>query len=137
MQNLPEAIVATMALFERQDGAIAPFLADDVVLKPPTYWRNWSGRPAVSRVLDFAARNLDALRYVRCFQEGEHHLLQFDASIAGMTLCGVDAVTLNADGMIAEFEIFARPPNAVVELSKRMLRSIHNDPFFERYKTDT
>lgn len=136
MQLLPDAIAATMALFEKRDhAAIANFLADDIELKPPTYWKTWTGKPAVSRLLGFAAENIDELRYVRQFHQGHHHVLQFEASVGGMALSGVDVLTLDGDGMIKEFEIFARPPNSVLELSKRMLASLQRDPFFATYQT--
>ena len=131
MQDLPEAIVAVMALFEKRGpAAIANFLADSIELKPPTYWKTWTGKPAVSRLLGFAAQNIDDLRYVRQFRQGDHYVLQFEASVSGMALSGVDVLALDGAGMIKEFEIFARPPNSVLELSKRMHASLQRDPFF-------
>jgi len=127
----PLAITAVEALFEKTPGpSVGPLLSDEVVLKPPTYWKVWRGKNLVSRLLPLAAGNIDKLRYVRRFQMENCYALQFEAKIAGLTFSGVDIVTLNDDGRICEIEIVARPPNAMLELSKRMAVAIAADPFF-------
>lgn len=128
-----EAIEAVEALFERrEDDGIDALLHDDIVLKPPTYWKTWRGKAAVARLLRFAAFNIDKLHYVRRFESGDHVALQFEAEIAGMEFSGVDLLTLAHDGRIAEFEIVARPPKAILELSRRMGASLGADPFFAK-----
>ena len=105
-------------------------LRDDVRLKPPTYWKTWQGVEPVRRLLGFAANNIDQLIYTHIYWDGPHAAFQFTATVGGCELSGVDLVTLDEAGRIAEIEIVARPPKAVAFLGERMSASLRQDPFF-------
>lgn len=128
-----ETLAAIRRLFEGKDeSALAGRLRPDVVLKPPTYWKAWTGERYVSRLLVYAARNLEHLHYSRQLSDGEVHGLYFEADVGGLNMAGIDLVRLDAAGLICEFEIIARPPNAVQALSQRMGASIAADPVFAK-----
>lgn len=126
------ALQAFKTLFEAKSSpALDALLADDVVLKPPTYAKAWTGKPRVAALLGYAAANIDRLSYVRVYPADPHYALYFEAEIGGIAFTGLDLVSFDAHGRIAEIEIVARPPKAVAELSKRMGASIANDPLFQ------
>jgi len=127
----PHLEAAIKALFENREAAAAvALLRDDVRLKPPTYLKTWEGIEPVRRLLGFAANNIDKLTYTRIYWDGPHAAFQFIATVGGYELSGVDLVTLDDAGRIAEIEIVARPPRAVALLGERMGASLQQDPFF-------
>lgn len=128
-----EAIEAFEAAFaHREFAALDSALTPDVVLKPPTYWKDWVGAPRVARLVRHAAASIDRLVYVRRFVEGAHAALQFEAGIGPYAFTGMDILTLAPDGRIAAIEIVARPPKAIALLSERMGAAIAGDPAFAR-----
>ena len=42
----------------------------------------------------------------------------------GKTLDGIDLVSVDADGLITDFAVLARPPNAVAALKDEMMRRV-------------
>ncbi len=125
------AIEVFEAVFARRHAqGLDDVLAAEVILKPPTYWKVWRGRPRVARLLQHAAASIDHLQYVRRYADGRHAALQFEARIGRYDFSGVDALTIGDDGLIAEIEIFARPPKAVALLSERMGAALAADPLF-------
>jgi len=132
-ESQARAEAAIHDLFERRSGdAIAPLLAPDVRLKPPTYWKTWEGVEHVRRLLGFAANNIDGLRYAKVYWNGRHGAFQFVAKIGDLDITGVDLVVLNDAGQIEEIEIVARPPKAIAKLGERMGASLAADPFFSK-----
>ena len=125
----PQAITTVRALFAgRQAVDIAAVLAEDVELRPPTYGKSWHGRPLVSHLLGFAAASFDALEYTDMLEAGGLHMLRFQAQLGDLAMSGVDLVRLDAQGRIAVFEIFSRPPNAALLLLDRMTAHVRQSP---------
>jgi hypothetical protein len=63
-------------------------------------------------------------RYVRKIKEGHDALLEFETTIAGKYVNGVDLITCDDDGRIVNFKVMIRPlqaVNAVHEQMKAML----------------
>lgn len=113
-------------------GTLDAMLAEDLILKPPTYWKPWRGRAPVTRLLCFAASNIDRLVYRRIFWKGDHAAFQFDAEIGGIAFSGVDFFSFDADGRVVQVEIMARPPKAIALIGERMGASVAADPFFSK-----
>ncbi len=126
-----KAEAAVTRLFVHKDlDAVTPWLAEGVVLRPPTYAKPWRGKPAVSRLLGFAAQNIDAFAYVRIYWSGASAAFRFSGQVGGFEMSGVDFFDFDAEGRIVEIEIAARPPKAITALGERMGRSVQADPFF-------
>jgi hypothetical protein len=122
------AIDAVRELFEHGSFvSIESFLHQDVELRPPTYGKAWRGRRLVGQLLRYAASSLKTLRYTDQVSADGLHILRFDAHIAEYTLSGVDVVRLDALGMIVQFEIFARPPKAVLALRDAMALHVRSN----------
>jgi hypothetical protein len=109
---------------------LTAWLADDVVLRPPTYAKPWRGKPAVSRLLDFAAANIEAFAYQRIYWTGASAAFRFTGKVGDIDISGVDFFDFDAEGRIVDIEIAARPPKAVAALGERMGTSVQSDPFF-------
>lgn len=95
-------------------------LADDVEFRPPTYWSARRGKLEVMLILGTVAGVFEDFRYEREWVDGDDWALEFTASVDGLVLKGVDLIRLDAHGKIAEFEVVARPPNAVAALRAAM-----------------
>lgn len=126
------ALNAFKALFETKSSlGLEAILADNIVLKPPTYAKAWNGKARVVALLGYAAANIDRLSYTRLYSADLHYALYFEAEIGGIPFTGIDLLSFDGVGRISEIEIEARPPKAVAELSKRMGTSIQDDPLFQ------
>ena len=66
-------------------------------------------------------------RYVRQVREGHDAVLEFETTLAGKYVNGVDLITCNDDGRIVDFKVMIRPlqaVNAVHEQMRAMLESM-------------
>ena len=132
MTDLPPVVIAFRELFVAGFGSIDDhLLAPDVILRPPTYGKEWSGQALVSRLLTFAADALGGLVYTDFWSAGDRHVLRFEGAIDGIPMSGVDIVEV-ADGRITCIEIFARPPKAVLALRDAMGTRVAGDPAMTR-----
>lgn len=128
----PAAIAAFQSFFERASLEIAPWLSDDVELRPPTYGKAWAGKSLVCRLLEFASAEFDGLVYTDGWCNGERYALRFEGGVGDKRIAGVDIVHLDRTNRIALIEIFARPPGAVLALRDRMGTHVAKDPMTAR-----
>lgn len=116
-----------------KDG-IAPLLAEDVKFLPPTYWKTWTGRDAVAAVLGHVGQVFTDFRYRRIVGEGKDWALEFQCKVEGLDAVGVDLITLDDNGLIAEFEVVMRPHKSVGALREAMNARVMKDPAFLKFK---
>jgi hypothetical protein len=101
-------------------GLLDDLLADDVVFRAPTYWTPRHGKLEVALVLGTVATVFEGFRYEREWTDGPDWALEFVARVGNLEIKGVDLIRLDADGHSAEFEVVARPANAVAALGEAM-----------------
>lgn len=58
--------------------------------------------------------------YVKVVASGDHAVLEFETTMGGTYVNGVDIITFDADGKIVEFKVMIRPLQAVNEVHARM-----------------
>lgn len=116
-----------------EDSAIASLMTEKVRFLPPTYWAVWEGRDAVAAVLGHVGQVFSDFRYRRVMGAGRDWALEFQCRIDDLDAVGVDLITLNEDGLIAEFEVVMRPLKSVAALREAMNSRVATDPRFERY----
>jgi len=122
------AVEAARRQFEgREKGALDGSLSDAVELRPPTYGKSWRGKALVSRLLGFAAEAMTGFRYTDVVGDERLHILRFEANVGDERISGVDVVRCDPEGRIVEFEIFARPPKAVLALRDAMGVRVQSD----------
>jgi len=59
-------------------------------------------------------------RYVKVVADGHHAVLEFETTMDGTYVNGVDIITFDADGKIVDFKVMVRPLRAVNEVHARM-----------------
>ena len=123
------AIQAARSLFEAGEaGVIDSWLDPAVELRPPTYGKSWHGQSLVARLLGFAADAMTDFRYTDIVGEQGLHVMRFEARIDDGAISGVDILRCNEAGAVTQFEIFARPPKAVLALRDAMGARVAADP---------
>jgi hypothetical protein len=110
--------------------AIAPLLSPEVRFLPPTYWAVWQGRAAVAAVLGHVGQVFSDFHYRRVMGEGADWALEFRCKVGDLDAVGVDLITLDADGLIAGFEVAMRPLKSVAALREAMNAAVKTDARF-------
>ena len=105
-------------------------LDQNVVFKPPTYWKEWQGRDVVARILTHVGSVFKNLEYKRVLCNSSDYFLEFSCNIGELDATGVDMITLNEQGLIENFEVVMRPYKSVGELRNSMALLTSSDPFF-------
>ncbi|MFA9201448.1 MAG: nuclear transport factor 2 family protein [Cypionkella sp.] len=94
---------------------LAAIIREDAVFHSPVVHTPQEGRDKVVAYLAAAGvvLNTDSFRYVREFAEGPHALLEFVTELGGIHINGVDIITFDEAGMIADFKVMVRPLKAI------------------------
>jgi hypothetical protein len=95
-------------------------LREDVVLHSPVLFRGFEGREAVGMVLTHVAGVLEGLTYVdEAVGEGTV-VLRFKAMVGELELEGIDYLTLDEEGRVADLTVFMRPMKALTAFNAQM-----------------
>ena|SRR5215213_1483216 len=95
-------------------------LSDDVVLHSPVLFRGFEGREAVGMVLSHVAGVLEDLTYTDEAVGERTVVLRFEAKVGERELEGVDYLTLDEDGRVADLTVFMRPLSALTAFNAEM-----------------
>ena len=116
------------------ESLIHDLLAEDVTFRPPTYWATWTGRAPVAAVLGHVGQVFSDFRYRRFMGEGNDWALEFQCKVGDLDAVGVDLITLNEDGLIADFEVVMRPFKTVGALREAMNARVMTDARFLKFR---
>ena len=103
---------------------------ENIIFKPPTYWKEWQGKEVVARILSHVGSIFQNLEYQRVLCNDSDYFLEFNCKIGQLDATGIDMISLNSKGLIETFEVVMRPYKSVGELRKSMTLLTSNDPFF-------
>ena len=96
-------------------------LAQDCVFYSPVVHTPQEGRELTKLYLSGALMVFnDSFRYVKQVVTAEHAVLEFECSVDGILINGVDIMTFNAEGKIEEFKVMVRPLKAMNLLHAKM-----------------
>ena len=95
-------------------------LREDVVLHSPILFRGFEGREIVGQVLTHVAATLKDLTYVDELAGERSVCLRFKAKVGELELEGIDYLTLDEDGRVADLTVFMRPLKAVNTFNEQM-----------------
>jgi hypothetical protein len=95
-------------------------LREDVVLHSPVLFRGFEGREAVGIVLSHVAGVLEDLVYTDEATGDGTVVLRFKAKVGELELEGIDHLTLDEDGNVADLTVFMRPMSALTAFNERM-----------------
>jgi hypothetical protein len=62
----------------------------------------------------------DSFRYTKEVVNDEHAVLEFECTVDGILINGVDIISFNEDGLICEFRVMVRPLKAMQMLHGKM-----------------
>lgn len=113
-------------------GGLDSLLDDDVVFYSPIVYTPQRGKAVTTRYLSAAGVALPGgepstgaaggseFRYTKQVLDGSHAVLEFETSIEGTYVNGVDIITCNDRGLISEFRVMIRPLQAVNLVHRQM-----------------
>ncbi len=116
------------------ENLIHELLAEDVRFSPPTYYSTWTGREPVAAVLGHVGQVFSDFQYRRVMGVGNDWALEFQCKVGELNAVGVDLITLNAEGLIQEFEVAMRPYKTIGALREAMMARVTTDPRFLKFK---
>ena len=110
--------------------ALDALLAEQVVFLSPVVHTPQVGKAIVSAYLRAALQLLRVadFRYVRELVGAHDALLEFEATIDGVQVNGVDLIRWDAAGRISEFKVMLRPLKAVNLVHQRMAEALQAAP---------
>jgi hypothetical protein len=100
--------------------AMVATLRADVELHSPVLFRGFEGRETVSMVLTHVAGVLEDLTYVDEAVGAGSVVLRFKAKVGDLELEGIDYLTLDGEGRVADLTVFMRPMSALTAFNAQM-----------------
>jgi ketosteroid isomerase-like protein len=117
-------------LQDRDPEVLDGLLADDVVFHSPVVFTPQEGKAVTTRYLQAAAVALagegpeGAFRYTKQVLSGDTAVLEFETTVAGKYVNGVDVVRCDDAGRIVEFRVMVRPLQAIQAVHEQMGRRL-------------
>ena len=117
------------------DGGFDALLHPDCVFLSPVVFTPQEGREITKVYLSAAGGTLGGdsdvetkatssgsgeFGYIKTILQGHHAMLEFETTVAGKYVNGVDIITCDDDGMITEFKVMLRPQRAVEVVRESM-----------------
>ena len=101
---------------------LADLLADDVVFYSPVVFTPQRGKDITLLYLQGAAQVLNAggFTYTKEVIAGDTAVLEFETTVDGKLVNGVDIITANEQGQILEFRVMLRPLQAINLVHQKM-----------------
>lgn len=112
----------------RDPVALADLLADEVVFHSPVVHTPQAGKALTTMYLAAAIRVFGdpSFRYVREIA-GEHDaVLEFELTLDGVQINGVDMLRWNAQGRIVDFKVMLRPLKAIHLIQQKMAAELQS-----------
>jgi hypothetical protein len=117
-------------------GGLDDLLADDVVFYSPIVFTPQEGKEVTTLYLSAAGQALPGeassgesgsgggFRYTKEVLAGETAVLEFETTVEGRYVNGVDIIRCDDEGRIVEFRVMIRPLQAVNAVHRRMAATI-------------
>tara|TARA_Y100001001_G_C7965863_1_gene294166 strand:+ start:622 stop:1056 length:435 start_codon:yes stop_codon:yes gene_type:complete len=126
----------------RGESAFEDLLHEDCVFWSPVLFRPMEGRDLTALYLRaayqvFPGDGADAtdstdgpsgFRYTKRVLDGNHAVLEFETTMDGVSVNGVDIITCDDDGLITEFKVMVRPRKAVEKVQAQMAAMLEQMP---------
>ena len=109
-------------------GGLGELLADEVVFYSPVVYTPQRGKAITAQYLAAASRTLaaggteGAFRYTKQVLSGDTAVLEFETSVEGKYVNGVDIVRCDDAGRIVEFRVMMRPLQGIHAVHEQMGR---------------
>lgn len=115
-------------LRERDASALGALLAENVVFYSPVVYTPQRGRAKAMMILAAALQVFGnpTFRYVRTLRGSSDAVLEFEVTIDGIEVNGVDMIGWDDDGRIIDFKVMLRPLQAVNLVHRRMAEQLQS-----------
>jgi len=106
--------------------ALGALLADDVVFYSPVVYTPQRGKDLTTMYLHAAAQTLPgdpaggAFHYTKQVLAGDVAVLEFETTVDGKYVNGIDIIRCDDSGRIVEFRVMIRPLQAINAVHERM-----------------
>lgn len=123
----PPTIAAWHRVLQADDSqGLLDLLADDVVFQSPVVHTPQAGKAITIKYLEAAKRVLNngSFRYVNEWFGENSAVLEFETTVDGILINGVDLIAWNEAGKIVRFKVMVRPLKAINLLHQLMLRAL-------------
>lgn len=127
--STPAPIEAWHQLVQSSDAAaLARLLADDVVFESPVVHTPQAGKAITLAYLSAAMQVLNntSFRYRNQWFGAQSAVLEFESTVEGIVINGVDMISWNDAGQINHFKVMVRPLKAVNKLHELMARRLQS-----------
>ena len=110
-------------------GGLDELLADEVVFYSPVVYTPQRGKAVTTQYLAAASQALaggdgGAFRYTKEVLAGDTAVLEFETSVDGRYVNGVDIIRCDGAGRIVEFRVMIRPLQAIQAVHEQMGRQL-------------
>jgi SnoaL-like domain len=118
----PAPVLAWHSIAASRDASgLADLIADDCVFRSPAVHTPQEGKAITTAYLTAAMAVLGpTLTYVREWHGDDSAVLEFTASLDGLTVHGVDMLTWDASGQLVDFTVMVRPFKGLTKLMELM-----------------
>ena len=104
-------------------------LDDDEVFYSPVVYTPQRGKPMTTQYLEAASRTLaggaaGAFRYTKQVLSGDTAVLEFETTVEGKYVNGVDIIRCDDAGRIVEFRVMMRPLQGIQAVHEQMRRRL-------------
>ncbi len=110
----------------RDMAALERLLADDVVFVSPVVHTPQTGKAITTKYLQAALQvlNNDSFTYLNEWYGADSAVLEFQSTVDGIVINGIDMIGWNAAGRIDRFKVMVRPLKAMNKLHEHMGRML-------------
>jgi hypothetical protein len=128
-ERMPAPIAAWHAIAESRDPArLTELLADDVVFRSPAVHTPQEGKEVTTAYLAAAVVVLGpTLVYKRQWYGETNAVLEFEATLDGLDVHGIDMLEWNDEGRLVEFTVMVRPIRGLEKLIELMAAELFRD----------
>ena len=110
-------------------GGLDGLLADEVVFYSPVVHTPQRGKPVTTQYLEAASRALTGgdgggFRYTKQVLSGDTAVLEFETTVQGKYVNGVDIIRCDDAGRIVEFRVMMRPLQGIHAVHEEMARRL-------------
>ncbi len=121
--NAAASLAKWHLMVERKDlGELASIIHPDATFRSPMAFKPYQSAQAVALLLSTVITVFEDFAYHRqlASDDGLSVVLEFSARVGDKNLKGIDLIQFNADGLITDFEVMARPFNGLEALGAEM-----------------
>jgi hypothetical protein len=107
---------------------LSAILADDAVFESPVVHTPQRGKAITYKYLlsAFHVLNNDSFHYLSEWHADRSAVLEFESTIEGIVVNGVDIISWNDAGLITHFKVMVRPLKAINKLHEMMGRMLQS-----------